>query len=180
MNAANAFMQDQPFCEGNTAVTLDGEYTSMSLHGNVIAFKDSDSAVEPPFMVITNCGWFTNVTKERLNALPGVSIKGGIGGWLLNGEEWNGETRTINADGHHEACKIHNRIRINFIERVELIVEELVNQEELQIDYEYWSAHSLAEAVASFQMQFDGWRDLKHRVLVEAIAQMEITGRNDE
>jgi tryptophan 2,3-dioxygenase len=63
---------------------------------------------------------------------------------------------------------------------VELIVKELVNQEKLQVDYEYWSAYSLAEAVANFQMQFDGWRDLKHQVLVEAIARMEITGRNDE
>lgn len=181
MNAANAFMQDQPFCEGNTAVTSDGEYTTMSLHGNEIAFKDSDSAVEPPFMVITNCGWFTNVTKERLNALPGVSIKGGKE-WLLNGEEWDGKAKVVNSDRHYDACGIHDRIKDNFIEKVELVVKELVNQEKLQVDYKYWSVYSLAEAVANFQMQFDGWRDLKHRVLVEAIAQMEITGRieNDE
>ena len=44
---------------------------------------------------IQNCGWFTNTTKERLNALPNVSIQQKKGVWYLNGEKWNGQIKEI-------------------------------------------------------------------------------------
>jgi len=40
---------------------------------------------------ITNAGWKSNVTKDRLNALPnGVSINQVRGEWFLNGNPWDG------------------------------------------------------------------------------------------
>ncbi len=100
-NATNAFMMDRPFCEGNTAVTVDGEYTTLSLHGNEIAFKTNfgsgltTSTGRPPYVAITNCGWFTRVTKDRLNGIPGVVIYAKNGDWYLNGEKWDGKIKTI-------------------------------------------------------------------------------------
>lgn len=55
------------------------------LFGNLIARKDIDGVLH-----ITNAGWPTNTTKERLNALPGVSISQKKGIWYLNGEKWGG------------------------------------------------------------------------------------------
>lgn len=43
---------------------------------------------------ITNCGWQTNTTKDRLNgigALAGFGIYQKKKKWYLNGEEWDGE-----------------------------------------------------------------------------------------
>jgi len=40
---------------------------------------------------ITDAGWDSKTTKERLNGLSGVSINVRRGVWYLNGREWNGE-----------------------------------------------------------------------------------------
>lgn len=40
---------------------------------------------------ITNAGWSSNTTKERLNGLSGVHIQQRKGTWFLNGREWAGE-----------------------------------------------------------------------------------------
>lgn len=40
---------------------------------------------------ITNAGWDTKTTKERLNALPNVNIVQRNFQWYLNGKAWNGE-----------------------------------------------------------------------------------------
>lgn len=68
--------------------TVGNSYTdgkALFLHGNKIAeFRDGE-------LWITNAGWSTNVTKERLNGLPGVSIYQSNFQWYLNGKEWNGE-----------------------------------------------------------------------------------------
>lgn len=55
------------------------------LHGNLIAKIENGSS-----LWITNCGWFSNTTKERLNSLYGVSIVQKSGIWYLNGEKWDG------------------------------------------------------------------------------------------
>lgn len=62
-----------------------GFITKLELHGNTIALKQDGE------LYITNAGWPTNTTKERLNGLPGVSIQQKKGVWYLNGEEWSGE-----------------------------------------------------------------------------------------
>lgn len=81
---ANAFNNDMPFNKDNTIIKVCENVTNIFLHGNLIASKVEGR------LHITNCGWFTNVTKERLNALPNVSIYQKKGIWFLNGLPWDG------------------------------------------------------------------------------------------
>jgi hypothetical protein len=54
------------------------------LHGNIIA------RWEDGHIAITNAGWFTPTTKERLNAIPNVQIHQKDFMWYLNGRPWDG------------------------------------------------------------------------------------------
>jgi len=63
--------------------------TFMYLHGNKIARLMNGQ------LDITNAGWQSVTTKERLNGLNGVSIQQKAGVWYLNGEEWGGEWTLI-------------------------------------------------------------------------------------
>ena len=67
--------------------------TVLKLHGNAIAYKYNDPKQT---LSITNCGWESNTTKERLNALPNVSIQQKNFVWYLNGKEWDGKLIDIN------------------------------------------------------------------------------------
>ena len=58
----------------------------LKLHGNTIAVLD-----EFNMLSISNAGWESNTTKERLNGLPNVRINQKKFQWYLNGNEWNGE-----------------------------------------------------------------------------------------
>jgi hypothetical protein len=94
-NMYKAYHNSKPLSKGNTVVSINknascGTLTQIFLHGNLIA-EYSDMGLS-----ITNAGWKTNVTKERLNALPGVSVYQKKGQWYLNGKEWNGEWVNIN------------------------------------------------------------------------------------
>ncbi len=62
--------------------------TILKLHNNAIAYKYNDPKQT---LSITNCGWFSNTTKEMLNGLPNVNIYQKAFKWFLNGEEWNGD-----------------------------------------------------------------------------------------
>lgn len=68
--------------------------TTLYLHGNPIA-KHTPEGLE-----ITNAGWFSSTTKERLNALPGVRIQQKAGTWYLNGNEWDGKKTIIDTSRH--------------------------------------------------------------------------------
>jgi hypothetical protein len=57
----------------------------MYLHGNLIAKYNDMGRLE-----ISNCGWFSPTTKERLNGLKGVSIEQKDFQWFLNGKLWDG------------------------------------------------------------------------------------------
>jgi hypothetical protein len=57
------------------------------LHDNMIAEWREDG------MYVTNAGWATRTTKDRLNALSGVIVNVKKGRWYLNDEEWDGEWR---------------------------------------------------------------------------------------
>jgi hypothetical protein len=83
-----AFMSATPFSKSNMSVEVKPNVTILSLFGNEIAYKYNDPQNT---LSITNCGWKSNTTKERLNALPNVSICQSLGVWFLNGEQWNGE-----------------------------------------------------------------------------------------
>ena len=61
----NNYLNDVQKTVGNTTVSVNEDTTAMMYHGNIIALKDRKSGA----IQITNCGWETNTTKERLNGL---------------------------------------------------------------------------------------------------------------
>lgn len=103
--AVQAFNNNFSFSQSNTKVKtsfgktglskIDNNYkdnvhiTILSLHDNNIAYKVNND------LYITNAGWQSNTTKERLNALPNVSIHQKNWQWYLNGKEWNGELTKV-------------------------------------------------------------------------------------
>lgn len=64
-------------------------YTYLYLHGNCIAHRIVDNLGDEK-IEISNAGWFSTTTKERLNGIRGVSIQQKKGIWYLNWVEWNG------------------------------------------------------------------------------------------
>lgn len=80
--AIDAFLNYRRFKKGNTEVTSLG---SMFLFGNQIAWHDAKGR-----RWISNCGYKTVTTKERLNGLPHVNIIQKQGTWFLNGQRWDG------------------------------------------------------------------------------------------
>ena len=77
----SAFLRNEYRRIGNT--WTDGR--TIWLHGHAIAEFRTDG------LWITNSGWPTPTTKERLNGIPDVSIVQKKGQWYLNGHAWNGE-----------------------------------------------------------------------------------------
>ncbi len=86
----NAFLNRTKFKKQNMEVKNENKETHLELHGNTIAILNEKNE-----LFITNCGWRSNTTKERLNALPNVSIRQKNFQWFLNGELWNGELTKI-------------------------------------------------------------------------------------
>ena len=87
--SVNSFLNKGTLNKQNMNVFFDKyDYKSrMLLHNNCIATYDYDNKI----LSISNCGWFSNTTKERLNALPNVHIQQKNFVWYLNGKEWNGQ-----------------------------------------------------------------------------------------
>ena len=84
--ACYAFENFQNYKKSNTkVVAFDDVNVEMTLHGNLIAYSC------PKGIFISNGGWSSNTTKERLNGLTGVHIQQKDFVWFLNGEEWNGD-----------------------------------------------------------------------------------------
>ena len=92
-NAIEKFLNAESFKNSNTEVEVLPNVTILKLFGNPIAYKYNDPNKT---LSITNAGWKTNTTKERLNALPNISISQKKGVWYLNGTEWNGNLIDIN------------------------------------------------------------------------------------
>lgn len=80
--AVDAFMDGRHYKKSN----MDVRDNCMYLHGNKIAWFDRNKQ-----LWISNCGWQSNTTKERLNALPNVNIVQRNYQWYLNGQPWNGQ-----------------------------------------------------------------------------------------
>lgn len=89
IDSCKAFNENQSFKSKNTEIIIESDKTKMVLHDNVIAIKENN------ILKITNCGYFTNVTKERLNGLPNVNIYQKNYNWYLNGYLWNGELAIV-------------------------------------------------------------------------------------
>lgn len=82
--SVQAFLSHKPFKKANMQVLVLETKTKLLLHGNTIAVLEGSK------LSITNAGWESNTTKERLNALPRVSIYQRNFQWYLNGQAWNG------------------------------------------------------------------------------------------
>tara|TARA_R100001086_G_C11705795_1_gene222673 strand:+ start:285 stop:590 length:306 start_codon:yes stop_codon:yes gene_type:complete len=95
-DSINAFMNDKKFKRQNMQVKVFPHVTILYLHGNAIAFRYNATEGTKKQLLITNCGWFSNTTKERLNALPNVNIVQRNFQWYLNGKEWDGRKTDIN------------------------------------------------------------------------------------
>ena len=91
IDSVAAFMSGERFSKQNMLVEVDeiGDVL-LKLHGNTIAKRSLDGVLS-----ITNAGWATNTTKERLNGIDGVSIYQQNWDWYLNGEKWDGSWRVI-------------------------------------------------------------------------------------
>ena len=91
--STNAFYNKGTLKKQNMDVFFDRyDYKSrMLLHNNCIATYDHKENI----LTINNCGWFSNTTKERLNALKGVNIHQKNFLWFLNGKEWSGNNINI-------------------------------------------------------------------------------------
>lgn len=89
--SVNAFLDAKPFNKQNMTVEVQPCVTILRLHGNPIAYRYNDPERS---LSITNCGWQSNTTKERLNGLLSALNMGGITQrnweWYLNGKKWSG------------------------------------------------------------------------------------------
>lgn len=87
-----AFNSNTNFKKANTEVVVLNTVTLLRLHGNTIAEKFH---LPIKALYISSCGWESNVTKERLNGISGVSITQKNHIWFLNGNQWNGSSIKI-------------------------------------------------------------------------------------
>ena len=92
-NAIEKFLNAEAFKSSNTQVEVLPNVTTLKLFGTPIAYQYNDPERT---LSITNAGWKSNTTKERLNALPNVHIVQIKGNWFLNGAEWNGNLIDVN------------------------------------------------------------------------------------
>ena len=87
--AVKSFFNNTNYSKSNTFVNNNKFY----LHNNLIAeIKDNK-------LILSNCGWFSNTTKERLNGIldyigkPLIYQRNFI--WYLEGNKWNGNKTEI-------------------------------------------------------------------------------------
>ena len=69
-NMVNAVRNNKNFRSSNTDVIIDGHIVKVYLHNNLIFAKNKRNGK----IMFSSCGWCTNTTKSRLNAL-GANIK---------------------------------------------------------------------------------------------------------
>ena len=88
--AIDAFLSRRSFSKSNMRVIETYGVWKLQLHGNTIAVLD-----ELDVLSVSNAGWSSNTTKERLNGLPGVRVNQKNWNWYLNGVEWDGSWKRI-------------------------------------------------------------------------------------
>ena len=90
--SVDAFMNARPFRKSNMEIKVLPNVTIMCLFGNEIAYRYNDP---DRTLSITDAGWQTDTTKERLNAIDGVRITQSNWEWYLNGKKWDGKLTDI-------------------------------------------------------------------------------------
>jgi hypothetical protein len=88
--AVDKFLSKRPFRKSNMSVEESSGVYKLKLHGNTIATID-----ELGVLSVSNAGWRSNTTKERLNGIPGVRVHQRNWNWYLNGVEWDGSWKRI-------------------------------------------------------------------------------------
>ena len=97
--SVTAFLNGKKFNKSNMNVDVLPNVTTLKYHGNAIAYKYNDPNKT---ISITNCGWVSKTTKERLNGVIGLSglnigkiyQKNWI--WYLDGKKWDGSLTNLN------------------------------------------------------------------------------------
>ena len=97
--SVTAFLNAKKFNKSIMSVEVLPNVTILKYQGNAIAYKYNDPKQT---ISITNCGWFSNTTKERLNGV--ISLSGlNVGKvyqknwqWYLDGKEWDGDLIDLN------------------------------------------------------------------------------------
>ena len=85
--SVDAFMNARKFKKANMEVEVLPNVTILKLFGNEIAYRYNDPERT---LSITNAGWKSVTTKERLNGIPNVSIHQKNFVWYLNDVAWDG------------------------------------------------------------------------------------------
>jgi hypothetical protein len=88
--AVDKFLSKETFRKSNMSVEESYGVYKLKLHGNTIATID-----ELGVLSVSNAGWASNTTKERLNGIPGVRVHQKNWNWFLNGQEWDGGWKRI-------------------------------------------------------------------------------------
>ena len=88
--AVSKFLNKETFRKSNMSVEAGFGVWMLKLHGNTIATID-----ELGVLSVSNAGWASNTTKERLNGIPGVRVHQKNWNWFLNGVEWDGGWKRI-------------------------------------------------------------------------------------
>jgi hypothetical protein len=134
-DVCNAFQYRQSFKSGNTRT--DGR--SMWLHGNKIAEWRDDG------LWISNAGWSSNTTKERLNGLSGVSVQQRNFTWFLNGVEWSGEWINV----HTMSAQIERAVEViqEAVEQFDVTSEWLTKERYSRPIYSVFHALSKSDLV---------------------------------
>jgi hypothetical protein len=88
--AVSKFLSKETFRKSNMSVEESYGVYKLKLHGNTIATID-----ELGVLSVSNAGWASNTTKERLNGIPGVRVNQKNWTWYLNGVEWDGSWKRI-------------------------------------------------------------------------------------
>ena len=88
--SVDKFLSREPFKKSNMEVDQCYGQFRLKLHGNTIAVLD-----ELGVLSVSNAGWASNTTKERLNGIPGVRVHQKNWTWFLNGQEWDGGWKRI-------------------------------------------------------------------------------------
>ena len=88
--SVDKFLSRETFKKSNMEVEESYGVYKLKLHGNTIATID-----ELGVLSVSNAGWASNTTKERLNGIPGVRVHQKNWNWYLNGVEWDGSWKRI-------------------------------------------------------------------------------------
>ena len=88
--AVSKFLSKETFRKSNMSVEESYGVYKLKLHGNTIATID-----ELGVLSVSNAGWASNTTKERLNGIPGVRVHQKNWNWFLKGVECDGSWKRI-------------------------------------------------------------------------------------